>query len=122
MPRIRRNVRRTGAARLLLAPVREEGAVGAPWQGVGRQPEGEEGARAVSVLRAVTYARVSTEDQAKNGTSLEGQEAACARKAPDLEAEVVARKRDEGVSGALARSDRASSAHESRWRRVARMY
>ena len=50
--------------------------------------------------RAVIYTRVSTNRQAEEGTSLEVQEAACLRKAQDLEAEVVDIVSDEGVSGA----------------------
>jgi site-specific DNA recombinase len=63
--------------------------------------QGQEGANDVSTLRAVIYARVSTEDQAENGTSLETQELACLRRAAELGARVVATYRDEGVSGTL---------------------
>jgi len=55
----------------------------------------------MSVRRAVVYVRVSTEDQAENGTSLETQELACLRRAADLGCAVHATFRDEGVSGAL---------------------
>jgi DNA invertase Pin-like site-specific DNA recombinase len=55
----------------------------------------------VSVQRAVIYVRVSTEDQAENGTSLETQELACLRRASELGRAVHAILRDEGVSGAL---------------------
>lgn len=51
--------------------------------------------------RAVVYVRVSTEDQAENGTSLETQELACLRRAADLGCAVHATFRDDGVSGAL---------------------
>lgn len=52
-------------------------------------------------LRAVIYCRVSSEEQAENGTSLETQELACLRKAAELGASVVGVFRDEGVSGGL---------------------
>lgn len=51
--------------------------------------------------KAVLYCRVSTEDQAENGTSLEAQELACLRQAAEMGAQVVATHRDEGVSGRL---------------------
>lgn len=54
----------------------------------------------MSSLKAVIYTRVSTEDQADNGTSLETQELACLRKAADLQSAIVEVVKDEGVSGA----------------------
>ncbi len=51
------------------------------------------------ICKAVVYCRVSTEDQAENGTSLETQEISCRRKAADLSAQVVSVYKDEGVSG-----------------------
>jgi site-specific DNA recombinase len=50
--------------------------------------------------RAVIYTRVSTEEQASTGTSLESQIAACLAKAESLGARVVATHEDAGVSGA----------------------
>lgn len=55
----------------------------------------------MSPSRAVVYCRVSTEDQAENGTGLETQELACLRRASELGCAVHATLRDEGVSGAL---------------------
>lgn len=52
-------------------------------------------------VRAVLALRVSSEEQAENGTSLETQELACLRKAAELGAQVVCIYRDEGISGAL---------------------
>lgn len=51
--------------------------------------------------KAATYSRVSTGEQAENGTSLETQELACLRAAAELQAQVVGQFRDEGLSGAL---------------------
>lgn len=51
--------------------------------------------------KAVLYLRVSTDEQAESGTSLETQEFACLRKAAEMGAQVVEMYRDEGVSGAL---------------------
>ena len=51
-------------------------------------------------MKAVLYTRVSTEDQAENGTSLETQELACLRKAAEVGAQVIETFRDEGISGA----------------------
>jgi len=50
-------------------------------------------------LLAVVYVRVSTEDQARHGYSLEAQEEACRRKALELGAARVEVYRDEGVTG-----------------------
>jgi site-specific DNA recombinase len=50
--------------------------------------------------RAVIYCRVSTAEQAENGTSLETQELVCLRKATEMNAQLIAIHRDEGVSGA----------------------
>jgi site-specific DNA recombinase len=55
----------------------------------------------VTAKRAIIYVRVSTEDQAENGTSLETQELTCCRRASELGYVVAATFRDEGVSGAL---------------------
>ncbi|MCC5648060.1 recombinase family protein, partial [Nostoc sp. CHAB 5824] len=51
--------------------------------------------------QAIIYTRVSTGEQAENGTSLEVQEYACLRKAVELRAQVVATYSDPGISGAL---------------------
>src|SRR5579862_7752013 len=53
-----------------------------------------------SVPRAVIYCRVSTDQQAEEGTSLATQELVCLRRAAELGAQVVVTYRDEGVSGA----------------------
>ena len=50
---------------------------------------------------AVLYTRVSTEEQAKHGTSLEGQRDACRKKALELSLPIVAEYEDAGVSGAF---------------------
>lgn len=50
-------------------------------------------------VRAVLYTRVSTDEQAENGTSLTGQYEACRAKAVQIGAEVVAHYEDAGVSG-----------------------
>ncbi len=50
---------------------------------------------------AATYVRVSTEDQAEHGYSLEHQRQECRRRALDLGAEDVREFGDEGVSGAV---------------------
>lgn len=50
---------------------------------------------------AVLYTRVSTEEQARHGTSLEGQRDACRAKAESLSLPVVAEYEDAGVSGAF---------------------
>lgn len=55
----------------------------------------------MSTPKAVIYCRVSTEEQAENGTSIRTQEDACRRNATERCAEVVAVHRDEGVSGGL---------------------
>lgn len=54
-----------------------------------------------STKRAVIYCRVSTEEQAENGTSIETQELACLRKAAELGAAVYDTYRDKGISGGL---------------------
>ena len=51
-------------------------------------------------LQAILYTRVSTGEQAEHGTSLDGQEAACLRKAREMNAQVVDVCSDPGVSGA----------------------
>lgn len=54
-----------------------------------------------STPKAVIYCRVSSSDQAENGTSLESQEQACLQKAVAIDSQVVAPVfRDEGISGA----------------------
>src|ERR1041384_4753007 len=68
---------------------------------VGRAYQPRAGDIPMKPLKAVLSLRVSTEDQAENGTSLETQELACLRKAAELNAQVVTIYRDEGVSGAL---------------------
>ena len=50
--------------------------------------------------RVVTYARVSTEDQAKHGYSLPSQVEECRKYAEDRDWSVVAEVSDEGISGA----------------------
>lgn len=50
--------------------------------------------------RVATYARVSTEEQAKTGSSLESQREACAKYAEEQGWMVVAETEDAGVSGA----------------------
>lgn len=52
-------------------------------------------------MLAVIYTRVSTEDQAKHGYSLEGQEEACIKKANELGATQVLVFKDEGVTGSI---------------------
>ncbi len=52
-------------------------------------------------MLAVVYIRVSTEDQARHGYSLEAQEAACRKKARELGAAQVEVYRDEGVTGEI---------------------
>ncbi|HAG07599.1 MAG: Resolvase domain protein [Clostridia bacterium 62_21] len=52
-------------------------------------------------MLAVIYVRVSTEDQARHGYSLEAQEDACRKKARELGADKVQVYRDEGVTGAI---------------------
>lgn len=52
-------------------------------------------------MLAVVYARVSTEDQAKHGYSLEGQEEACKQKANELGATQILVFKDEGVTGSI---------------------
>lgn len=52
-------------------------------------------------MRAITYVRVSTEDQAKHGYSIEAQREACRKKAEDLGAIIVEDFGDEGVSGSI---------------------
>jgi len=51
--------------------------------------------------RVVTYARVSTEDQAKHGYSLPSQKEACRKYAEERDWAVVAEISDDGVSGAI---------------------
>ena len=51
--------------------------------------------------RAVLYTRISTDEQAESGTSLESQPLACAQEAKRLAAEVVTHCQDAGVSGAF---------------------
>lgn len=53
------------------------------------------------MLKAIVYIRVSTDDQAENGTSLETQELCCLRKTAEMRAQIVETIRDEGVSGAF---------------------
>ncbi len=53
------------------------------------------------MLKAIVYGRVSTDEQAENGTSLETQELTCLRRAAALGAQVVGTFRDEGISGGL---------------------
>ncbi len=55
-------------------------------------------------LRAIVYTRVSTGEQAENGTSLAGQLEACKAKAQAIGAPVVSVHQDAGVSGALYQS------------------
>jgi site-specific DNA recombinase len=50
--------------------------------------------------RVSTYARVSTEDQAKHGYSLPSQKEACAKYAEERGWTVVAEITDDGISGA----------------------
>src|SRR5258706_11934612 len=50
-------------------------------------------------VEAVIYARVSTEEQAENGTSIAAQLAECQRKVEQLGARVYRTYCDEGVSG-----------------------
>ncbi|MGB9859866.1 MAG: recombinase family protein [Moorellaceae bacterium] len=52
-------------------------------------------------MLAVIYVRVSTEDQARHGYSLEAQEEACRRKAMELGATRVEIYRDEGYTGEI---------------------
>lgn len=52
-------------------------------------------------MLAVIYVRVSTEDQARRGYSLEAQEEACRKKAADLGATRVEVYRDEAVTGEI---------------------
>lgn len=49
--------------------------------------------------KAVLYLRVSTEEEAETGTSLETQELACLRKVAALGGQVIGIHKDEGVSG-----------------------
>ncbi|NPV74729.1 MAG: recombinase family protein [Pelotomaculum sp.] len=51
-------------------------------------------------MRAAVYVRVSTEDQARHGYSLQEQKEACRCRAVDLGAKTVLEFADEGVSGA----------------------
>src|SRR5437764_821018 len=51
--------------------------------------------------KAIIYTRVSTGEQVEQGTSLEGQELACLRKAAEIKAQVVRTISDPGVSGGL---------------------
>jgi site-specific DNA recombinase len=53
------------------------------------------------IHRAVVYCRVSTEEQAASGTSLETQKLACLRKAAEIDSAVHGSYVDEGVSGAF---------------------
>src|SRR5258708_25895389 len=52
-------------------------------------------------LRAVIYTRVSTGEQADNGTSLDDQLILCRHKVEELGGQVVSEYDDPGVSGAL---------------------
>lgn len=52
-------------------------------------------------MRAIAYLRVSSAEQAEDGTSLDVQLDACLRKAREQSASIVHIVRDEGVSGAL---------------------
>ncbi len=51
---------------------------------------------------AIIYTRVSTGEQAKNGTSLESQLDACRTKAAALNLPIIAEYEDAGVSGRAA--------------------
>lgn len=53
------------------------------------------------MIKAIIYLRVSSDEQAEEGTSLETQLIVCRQKAAQLDAEVVAVITDDGVSGAL---------------------
>ncbi|HLV78947.1 MAG TPA: recombinase family protein [Chthonomonadaceae bacterium] len=55
----------------------------------------------MSALRAITYTRVSSDDQANEGTGLETQQIEAERLAERLGAVVVARESDPGISGTL---------------------
>jgi len=50
-------------------------------------------------MRAIVYARVSTDEQAEHGTSLDGQVETCTAKANEIDVEIAGVIRDEGVSG-----------------------
>lgn len=52
-------------------------------------------------MLAVVYVRVSTEEQAKHGYSLEGQEEACKQKAKELGATQILVFKDEGITGSI---------------------
>gem|GEM_PF-389079 len=52
-------------------------------------------------MLAVIYVRVSTEDQARHGYSLEAQEEACRKKAAELGAKTVEVYKDEGYTGEI---------------------
>ncbi|MBM7856180.1 site-specific DNA recombinase [Desulfohalotomaculum tongense] len=52
-------------------------------------------------MLAVVYIRVSTEEQARHGYSLSGQEDVCVRKAKELGATDIQIYKDEGISGAI---------------------
>ncbi|MDH7478809.1 MAG: recombinase family protein, partial [Syntrophomonadaceae bacterium] len=52
-------------------------------------------------MKAAVYLRVSTEDQARNGYSLNEQREACRQKARSLGADKVVEYADEGVSGGI---------------------
>src|SRR5262249_7815330 len=54
-----------------------------------------------NVLRAVLYTRVSTDDQAEHGTSLEEQEVVNTRTAERIGASIVGVFSDHGVSGTI---------------------
>ena len=52
-------------------------------------------------LRAVIYSRVSTDDQAAEGTGLETQEIECTRYAERMGMRIVGIESDPGVSGTI---------------------
>jgi site-specific DNA recombinase len=52
-------------------------------------------------VKVAIYVRVSSEDQAQHGYSLDAQRAACRRRAVELGADEIVECADEGVSGAL---------------------
>ncbi len=53
------------------------------------------------ISKAIIYTRVSTDDQAENGTSLAAQKIACKKKAAQIGAQVTHVFEDAGVSGSL---------------------
>src|SRR5688500_15521927 len=84
-----RSWRSTTSRSVPTSPARDDSERRRRSKGMGEQP-----------LRAVIVPRVSTAIQAIEGTSLDGQELDCLRKATDIKATVHAIYRDEGVSGA----------------------